>query len=433
MKTEQTNELNVALFFDGTGNNSMNSQKDPVKYGHVTNIAQLFDACTLVDKVYIEGVGTQDNMEDSSWAKATGNNPAGHSGYSYIDKLEKAISFLKTYSELHPNNPLNIWVYGFSRGATLARNFTKNALNFPKVRIKYLGVFDTVVSLLTVTPIIHFTADELEKIEQITHICAVNETRDYFPLTSIQTKNGSKDLVNLENYYTAKVKEIFVPGAHADVGGGYNVDSEKVYLNQIRGSHDSLVKDLSVIRSTVKDNFSCATPQLIWFCLLDENVSFQPLTVGYNLVSERDSVSIDLGRVYFEVMASISNTFCGETIFEYKEAIQVNALVKLRDDLLKYINANLPLKGPCFSYRDFAAYTHISANYGTVDATNTNATLNTFDPALLLLEIQKIKVENPGNTLEMERENVVFETFDMGTSLVNVPSNGQWHRRVIYG
>ncbi|WP_413511812.1 T6SS phospholipase effector Tle1-like catalytic domain-containing protein [Myroides odoratus] len=433
MKTEQTNETSIALFFDGTGNNMTNSQKDPVKYGNLTNIAQLFDACTLTDKVYIEGVGTRDQMEDSVYAKATGNNPLGYSGYSYLDKLDKGISFLKTYSEQHPNETLNILIYGFSRGATLARNFAKNALNFPKVRIKYLGVFDTVVSLLTVTPIIHFTAEELEKIDQITHICAVNETRDYFPLTSIQNKNGSKDLVNLENYYTAKVKEIFVPGAHADVGGGYTVGAEKVYLNQVRGSHDSLVKDLSVIRSTVKDNFSCANPQLIWFCLLDENVSFQPLNVGYNLVSERAKVSIEMCRAYFEVMASVSNTFCKTNIFEYKAAIGVSVLVKLRDDLIQYLNSNVPLKGACYGYRDFADYTHISANYGTVDKADTNATLNTFDPVLLLLEMQKIKEENPGSNLEMERENAIFETFDMGTSLVNIPSNGQWHRKVIYG
>ncbi|WHT39351.1 DUF2235 domain-containing protein [Myroides sp. mNGS23_01] len=182
MKNEERQAYRAAVFFDGTGNNKVNARRDPDKFGVITNITRLFEACVVSDKLYVEGVGTLDNEDDSQWAKATGNNPIGYSGYGYDDKLSKGLDFLATFRQTVPNEEVHLLVYGFSRGAALARDFAKRALAYSNVRIQFLGIYDTVVSLLRLTtPAIHFTNQDMERIDEILHLTAINEARNYFP------------------------------------------------------------------------------------------------------------------------------------------------------------------------------------------------------------------------------------------------------------
>ncbi|WHT39350.1 DUF2235 domain-containing protein [Myroides sp. mNGS23_01] len=69
----------------------------------------------------------------------------------------------------------------------------------------------------------------------------------------MQQRNGAQGLLAIENYYTPKVKEVFVPGAHADVGGGYAEGAENVLLRKGAASSDTLGDELTIIRSTVVD------------------------------------------------------------------------------------------------------------------------------------------------------------------------------------
>lgn len=435
MKNEQTRQLaQAAVFFDGTGNNKTNSSNDTLKYGNFTNISNLLNACVIPDRVYIEGVGTRDNMPDSLWAKATGSNKPLEVGYSYTDKLQKGIDFINAYYEAHKNDDIELFVYGFSRGATLARDFVKQALTISNVKIRFLGIYDTVVSLVFSSPKIHYTDQEMARIDQILHLTAINETRYFFPLTSILVKGGSSALVNIENTYTDKVKEVFVPGAHADVGGGYLPAEEYIYLNKIKKSVSALTNDLNAAKNTVKDHFANDQQNLIWNNLLGDNISFDGTTSNSNLLSNRQEVFIDMISVYFEVMASYTNSFINKTVFQFDAKNFTAPLNKLKEDVLQYLQTNTPVKGPNYDYGAYTTYTHISANYGKVEGNSSvNQTLNSFDPDLLKAEIEKAKEEHP----EMDFSSVTISVIEnaLGFDIIDVngPNNVQWQRKENFG
>lgn len=433
--------ISAAVFFDGTGNNRVNSLNDPHKYGNTTNINSLFEICTLEDRVYIEGIGTRDNMEDSDFAKATGKNPPGYSGYSYDDKLDKAINFLKVYRKLNINNDIELFVYGFSRGATLARDFAKRALAYPNVKIKFLGIFDTVVSLFfRSTPDIYFTDHELERVDRILHFAAINEARNFFPLTSIFSEGPRESLVEIKNSNGEKIKQIFVPGAHADVGGGYIEDQENVYLNKIRNTTTALQNKLHTIKTTVKDHFYGDRRTPIWNFLLGTNVSFPPAPlVQNNMVSERQNVQIEMAKVYFIVMANYTYISSKNTIFDVEEIDFPgnNTLIELNNALTKYLVYNTPNGGPNYDYEKLANFTHISANYGAVDSKGVNQTLNTFDPELLSIEIGHITEQYLTEIPDWFNEKDIYINYGLnvanGVIPVNGPNNDEWHRKIISG
>ncbi|MGS4344558.1 T6SS phospholipase effector Tle1-like catalytic domain-containing protein [Myroides odoratus] len=436
MKNEQTKQTRMpAVFFDGTGNNQTNSLNDPAKFGNITNISKLLDACVVPDRVYIEGVGTRNNMDDSVWAKATGENPIGSNGYSYGDKLEKATGFLSAYRAQYPDDDIQLVIYGFSRGATLARDFAKKALAFPNVSIKFLGIYDTVVSLLFQSPKIHFTTQEMEKIDQILHLTAINEARGYFPLTSIQVKNGGSELVTIQNKVDGnKVKEIFVPGAHADVGGGYTAGAEKLYLNGAMKNPDDLMVDWEIIQNTVRDHFENDAQNRIWKSLVGSNVTIEGTDTSANMLTRRDQVAIDMSYVYFEVMASYSNTFSNSTIFDFTPSAFSADLAKLKNDILQYIQSGTPDKGPNYDYAKLAYSTHISSNYGKLSSqVDNNQMLNTFDYEALKDEIERIKNEHPNENFESFNVDVIATGFNIDLIHVNAPNTKEWHRKVIYG
>ena len=434
MKDGKKQSYTVALFFDGTGNNSTNSSLDAGKYGEITNIRRLFESCDLPDKLYVEGVGTQNNKGDSSWAKATGNNPPGYEGYAYEDKLQKGMDFLINLLDRHPDQEMILLVYGFCRGATLARDLAKRALAYAGVRIGYLGVYDTVKSLLFVKPVIHFTAYEMERVDQILHLVGIHEARKFFPLSSIRVRKDESDWIAIENYYTPKEKEIFVPGAHADVGGGYSTGPEYVYLNAFKKDINELKDDLWKTRTTVQDHFSGNLSESIWMSLLGYNVSFQTGLVRFDLVSKREKVSSDLASVYFEVMASCSNAFLTQEIFRYTSSLSVDHLKELKGDLLAYIISNTPVKGPNYVYEKTSDFTHISANYGKFSLTNgRNISLNTFDPVELINEIHFVKMAYPKENFSSFNEEMVYDAFDLSLSNVNEPNNDYWQREIVFG
>lgn len=439
MKNEQTKQLvQAAIFFDGTGNNRTNSLRDSTKFGHLTNISTLFDACALTDRIYVEGVGTLDHMDDSVIAKAIGENPPGYSGYSYNDKLEKGMDFLNAYQQMHANDDIELLVYGFSRGATLARDFAKRALAYANVRIKFLGVYDTVVFLLLRDPAIQFTASELERVDRILHLTAINEARKYFPLTSFKSHTRTTALVDIKNSYSEKVKEIFVPGAHADVGGGYTPGLEYIYLNNVSKELDDLRVDIAKIGTTVTDQFSGSTRYPIWQALLGDNILFEDDSTAvskYKLSSWRRNVAIDMAVVYFEVMATDTNDFVNQTVFNFTSSVIIENLIQLKNNLLKYINSNNPDRGPNYDYAALANFTHISSNYGFIKQKESpQVDPNTFDSKLLMLEIQKAKNENPSIDFEWLSVEAINQIFELeGIIEVNRPNNSEWHRKVIYG
>ncbi|TVO31343.1 hypothetical protein FOF44_18040, partial [Vibrio algivorus] len=294
----------IGVFFDGTGQNAKNDEyKETHGDKSRTNIARLFDAYPLTpgktDKIYVSGVGTVDmeqfdpsvideGKDESGLAQALGveltnllgrqatwldSNPeikallndderaklikssALYKWQSLIKQLNDILTSLVQSDNYSDITHIQFDVFGFSRGAALARHFVNAALkgipDYDKPRngddglgitpnllgtessdafnpnqgyevdsskavsVRFVGLFDTVGSFylpgnqdngqfkLALEP------DCAQTIVQLT---AHHEYRHNFPLTSLAKGNAPLPT----NFY----QEVF-PGAHSDVGGGY--------------------------------------------------------------------------------------------------------------------------------------------------------------------------------------------------------------------
>ena len=264
--------VRVGVFFDGTGNNREND----IPEGTDTNIARLYELYHVnvgkektdpvgkanglnlyTKRIYMNGVGTKPGEENDMLDMATG---AG--GVTKIeDALTEAAEFLQHFSG--QPGPRIIDVFGFSRGAALARDFVNQVnekLAEQGVEVGFVGLYDTVgsfglpgndVDLRSDAPLLAGAAAVaaatnpvlyglalpraatllpntyrldlgLSSAAKVVHLVAGNESRANFPLQSLRPGPATPPPGNIE--------EIAVPGAHADVGGGYGPRPVEEYL-----------------------------------------------------------------------------------------------------------------------------------------------------------------------------------------------------------
>lgn len=233
-------------------------------------------------KEYIEGIGTARDKEDSSYGVGFGEGETGIIGKvrEGCQQLSVSIAKILKNNSNYEIASLKFDVFGFSRGAAAARHFCndvvgKDAISIAKskknntqkggslktynlgflgvflqvqkvqnsivevdnkhfVKIRFLGIFDTVVSQMIVKN--HFGkkldmvipgAKQFElslpninqnlrnlPIDYIFHITAKNEFRENFALTKIDTKG-----LEYEMY-----------GVHSDIGGGYAATKEEIKI-----------------------------------------------------------------------------------------------------------------------------------------------------------------------------------------------------------
>ena len=114
-------------------------------------------------------------------------------------------------------------LFGYSRGAALARKFAATLLDdFPDCSVSFLGAFDTVAAMdgihrrgEKVSSDVVFENGTLNgRIEKAVHLLAIDEDRVTFTPT----------LMNKDAADAARILEVWFPGVHGDVGGGYWVD-----------------------------------------------------------------------------------------------------------------------------------------------------------------------------------------------------------------
>lgn len=131
-------------------------------------------------------------------------------------EMDDIISEANTDLQQHYQLGDEVYIFGFSRGAAIARIFAA----YLAKPIKFLGVFDTVAATrgsLDLNPDtfpasgIIFENDFLaDHIERALHLLALDERRLLFQPTLF-----NKD---------ARVQEVWFAGSHSDIGGGYNFD-----------------------------------------------------------------------------------------------------------------------------------------------------------------------------------------------------------------
>ena len=225
-----------------------------------TNVAKLWrlyreDEKTLLNyktmslSVYVPGVGTKTGGSDSFKGMATGLGRTGVVAQverGFFDMAER----VSQRSKGRVIEQLTLDFFGFSRGAAAARYavneirkgtagllgkaWSANSLEWPgSVNVRFVGLFDTVAGIINWremdlsagndrnAPVdIHLNSQYVGK---AVHLTAKDEIRNNFALNSLKDVDG----VLASNF-----REIELPGAHSDIGGGYpDAQVEKILLH----------------------------------------------------------------------------------------------------------------------------------------------------------------------------------------------------------
>lgn len=260
-KKNDSVDIRIGVFFDGTSNSYYNTdyrKKNPNKNyndkgfnlydsyrGDYTNVTKLYNTYFTQGhdfKIYIEGPGTvsplcklDESGNEVYYSIGNADSLVSAASGNWIEsmgsKIRKANDIItkRLADKYPPNTIVNIKmdVFGFSRGAAEARRFISpqnivpllyekfgTALNNYGISINFLGLFDTVLSEYSISSGIKLKLQS--DIKKVVHLVAADEYREHFPVTSIKEK-GKK----LRSNYI----EIVLPGAHSDIGGGYNQDA----------------------------------------------------------------------------------------------------------------------------------------------------------------------------------------------------------------
>jgi len=276
-KQDCSNVVNISVFFDGTGNNRFKDEKD-LKWSNVARLWQSADIQTFAPDgtrlpnypIYISGVGTPYNDTAANWVDSVqimfedapvlgGSSGAGGNrriakgqrnvndtlrsvlianakqlggvAQAYADK-STGDSFDEVEKALAPHRLIkiiNLSIFGFSRGAALARAFSNDLLKkchtdkdgilrygTYAMRINFMGLFDTVASFGVPGGNVDLPWDERNLVvptcvERCVHLVSAHEVRFSFPV----------DLIRRQGKLQCGWREEAYPGVHSDVGGGY--------------------------------------------------------------------------------------------------------------------------------------------------------------------------------------------------------------------
>lgn len=254
-------DITIGVFFDGTHNNKYNikAQRAGVKvppankgygsyYADYTNVVKLFEKYKTeagkTGAVYIEGVETADRDEDTpsdmKWEADTSGG-TGRGDYGINQKINRGcVKIVREVNELLNEknavsaSKLTLDVFGFSRGAAVARSFisriekvvgtdTENhsvclrsflsTTRVEEIEIRFVGLFDTVSSFGEIQQSFENDVKELglqipRTAKKVVHLIAADEYRNYFAVTQIKSAGG-------------RGLEFILPGCHSDIGGGY--------------------------------------------------------------------------------------------------------------------------------------------------------------------------------------------------------------------
>lgn len=209
---------------------------------------------------YVQGMGSTQDEGDSTLGFAVAKGDSGIPARvdealdEMVDKIKDAV---KTDQKI---TKVAIDVFGFSRGAASARYFIHQVMRGKdgddslrkriekverkiskggkSVEIVFAGLYDTVSTYGLLVAFGEWGADNVDylKLKSVRHakktfqLASADEHRKYFSLTNIQSAGY-------------KGKQIFLPGVHSDVGGGYrDASDENAYL--FRGTRTQAEQDM---------------------------------------------------------------------------------------------------------------------------------------------------------------------------------------------
>ncbi|MGN0855306.1 MAG: phospholipase effector Tle1 domain-containing protein [Kiritimatiellia bacterium] len=223
---------NIAVFFDGTG-----QDRKQLLQEKWSNVVLVHDAMSVEEgsdvvqvRKYIDGVGTRSGEDMSGGGLGIGLDERVEEAYEYL--WEEVNNAIEDGEEPH------LYLFGFSRGAFAARwlaslikfsgipkdkaprrkmfknhreqdsngakRIREKGLAWDDVPINFIGLWDTVEA--SVNPS-YDIADVPSQVVSVYHALAIDEWRYTFNPTRFTPSD--------------KVREVWFPGGHTDVGGGY--------------------------------------------------------------------------------------------------------------------------------------------------------------------------------------------------------------------
>lgn len=358
-------------------------------------------------RIYVTGSGTNRDIEkgDNNWGLGFGQGDTGV-GQKVIDAFNAVRSKLALVHDAK-SIKLEFCVFGFSRGATEARNFVYNLSkandkkNLPKVlnndkvkeyKVPFLGLYDTVASvgilekldskqirdttiniggasvdsgIMIGAEVLDFGLDAFHEVKgwllktfkhrsdsgweykikdhsathqhnvqdlglyattesyqvgKVLHICAADEYRENFALVDIKSSRGSNGV------------EMFIPGAHADVGGGYNDADTVIKLETVPYYISPINKSLKIqgeflYNSSEEKNESTAVDSLRKLGWIDDGSN-----TDYNHKHKRSIIESDDRVEKFYSGAIIGYSYIGLHLMEkYANKHGGNVIFKVVD------------------------------------------------------------------------------------------------------
>ncbi len=331
--------VRIGVFFDGTGNNLYNDEAGKSANG-VSNVGKLYrlyqdgqvlegrqpTECEIhVKAIYIEGVGTYSPTKTQSGKDKyhddymTGGGFGALGGQRINQAIKQIGDIFANYSSEEYKRQID--VFGFSRGAAMARDFI-NTMYERIVEEDYIfafvGLFDTVASFgnpgdnknwkpLNTDGDHHEANIDLVLYERgidpvglrekwvkknyekynlhlkpksakaIVHFIALDEYRDNFPLTDTQGAGFTYNFV----------------GAHSDIGGGYPKESEEKVFDYFPSYQANSGEKQQYLTEPSNDN-----PPIIgtnWACSDDYSAGRIPRKLGVYCTGKR-KISDDLQK-----------------------------------------------------------------------------------------------------------------------------------------
>lgn len=182
--------LNLALFFEGTGQGVR---------GKRTNVSLVYESC-------VEDETQRRHLETGPGARVGTLLLGRATGVGWRQIFARARRWYEAQAAARPSGapPTRVFLFGFSRGALLARHFAA-WLDKLGVAVEYLGLWDTVDA----TPGLAVSESCPANVRFARHAVAEHEARRFYAYVPLRG---------------AQVEEELFPGVHSDVGGLYEDD-----------------------------------------------------------------------------------------------------------------------------------------------------------------------------------------------------------------
>ncbi len=305
-------------------------------------------------KTYISGIGTATEKRDSLFGMALGTSILDiYEGVvTKTDEAMKGITHSVSEFMGFNVNPdfciakIQFDVFGFSRGAAAARHFANRVMEQdpaiaraiadglrgdfydgkPSGRVRFLGIFDTVAAIGGISNFFNVNDRSSPKVklelrpsvaQKVFQIAAINEYRYNFSLNSIK----------------GMWPELALPGAHSDIGGGYNPvgsplqENESLFLTCPKFeivSDDTRETDTRVYRQAEKARQEIASSPALKYILPHGKMTTRVRSVGVINGNQRRSGMIQKqvgAAVFFERMA-VPNSWANVSLRVMLDAAQ---------------------------------------------------------------------------------------------------------------